>query len=372
MPVKSASVVSFATAVIRALSTYYRFCFTKGISGSRNQPRHNLGIVGRITVRFATVALFALCGCTSVQVWLGWRVRLDKIQIIPPIVVSLPKGPGIAPGQKSPLVVTITEPSGNVLITEGKGHGKIIWADIKVAVTVVTANSKGVIFLPRDPRFSEGKVPHVVITVPSHPDLRAELDIPIRYDHNFSADFSGRTGSNGSDGSNGTDGSNGASGSNDPEHPSAGGNGSDGSDGSDGQNGEPGENAPAVQVRVTLKATDQPLLQVCVSDAQTEEFFLVNPQGGSLTVHAEGGAGGSGGKGGKGGSGGAGGLGSSNGQNGRDGANGRDGWDGSRGSGGPITVSYDPRAKPFLSTIRFHNDSGPAPTYREETIESLW
>jgi hypothetical protein len=39
------------------------------------------------------------------------------------IQASLPKGPGIAPGEKSPLVVVVTEPDGKVLVTEGQGQG---------------------------------------------------------------------------------------------------------------------------------------------------------------------------------------------------------------------------------------------------------
>src|SRR5262249_48337216 len=158
------------------------------------------------------------------QVKLGMKVYLEKIPLTS-IAVSQPKGPGMAPGEKSPLVVTVTEPDGKTLVTEGQGHGKVLWKDLAVTSSVVAVNKKGVVSLPQDPRVSDGKLGHVTITVPSHPDMRTELDIPVRYDHNFSAGFSGSDGSSGSNGSDGMDGSSGSSGSLDPEHPSPGGNG---------------------------------------------------------------------------------------------------------------------------------------------------
>ena len=76
---------------------------------------------------------------------------------------SLPKGPGIAPGEKSPLVVELIGPDGNVFVTEEQGGGKVMWEDLQVATSVVTANQKGVVSLPKDPRVSDGKVAHVTI-----------------------------------------------------------------------------------------------------------------------------------------------------------------------------------------------------------------
>ena len=73
-----------------------------------------------------------------------------------------------------------------------------------VTPSVVTVNQKGVLSLAKDPRNSEGKLPHVTITVPSHPDLRAELDIPLHYDYGFVSNFSGSAGSSGMNGSDGS------------------------------------------------------------------------------------------------------------------------------------------------------------------------
>jgi hypothetical protein len=326
----------------------------------------------RITACMGFIFLLALSACTPVKVKLGWKVYLAKTPVAS-IEASQPKGPGIAPGQKSPLVVVVTQPDGKILKTEGVGKGKVLWKDLNVTATVVTVNKKGVVTLPRDPRISDGKMPHVSITVPSHPDVRAaELDIPTRYDYKFVSNFSGSSGFNGTNGNDGSDGTSGSMGSTDPNNPSPGGNGGDGTDGSNGQDGGSGGDAPPVQIRVTLRAGSHPLLQVGVSAAGHQRFYLVDPQGGSLTVKADGGEGGSGGKGGRGGRGGSGGIGTPNGNSGRDGSSGRDGFNGSAGRGGSITVTYDPQAKPFLTTIHLSNQGGPTPVFKEEPVAALW
>ncbi len=319
----------------------------------------------------ALASLFALSGCTAVKVKLGMRIYLAKASVAS-MQVSLPKGPAIAPGEKLTLVVQFTQPDGKVLVTEGLGKGKVLWSDITVATAVVTADQKGHVTLPRDPRVSDGKVAHVTIAVPSHQDLRAELDIPITYDYNFVSNFSGGSGSDGANGSDGMDGASGSMGSTDPNNPSAGGNGSNGTDGSNGQDGGNGGDAPPVQIRVALRSGAHPLLQMSVSAAGKQRLYLVDPQGGALTVKADGGSGGSGGKGGRGGRGGSGGIGSPSGSNGTDGASGRNGFDGSSGRGGNITVTYDPQAKPFLTAIHLSNRGGPPPVFKEEAVAPLW
>jgi hypothetical protein len=322
-------------------------------------------------VCLTVASLLALNGCASLQVRLGWKVYLDKTPLSS-IKASLPKGPGIAPGEKSPLVVTFTQPDGKVLVTEGKGQGKVMWSDLKVAAGVVTATQKGIVSLPRDPRVSDGKVGHVTITVPSHPDLRADLDIPPRYNYKFTANFPGSGGLSGSDGIDGIDGISGSVGSLDPNNPSPGGDGSNGTDGSNGGDGGPGGDAPPVQISVALRSGSHPLLQVSVEAFGQEKFYLVDPQGGSLTVRADGGSGGSGGKGGRGGRGGFGGIGSPNGRSGSDGSNGREGSDGPPGKGGSITVKIDPQASPFVKAIQLSNRGGPRPVFRQEPVAPLW
>jgi len=319
----------------------------------------------------AAASTLALSGCAPMKVKLGWKVSLDQTPIAS-IQASLPKGPGIAPGEKSPLVVVVTEPDGTVLVTEGQGQGKVMWKDLVVTPSVVTANQKGILSLPGDPRITDGRVAHVAITVPSHPGLRAELDIPLRYNYNFISNFSASSGSSGMNGSDGLSGTSGSMGSMDPDHPSAGGDGSNGTDGSNGQDGGAGGDAPPVEIRVALRPGSHALLQVAVSAAGKQKLYLVDPQGGSLTVKADGGPGGSGGKGGSGGQGGSGGIGTPNGRNGSNGSSGRNGWDGSPGKGGSITVTYDPQAKPFLNAIRFSNHGGSPPVFKEEPVAPLW
>jgi hypothetical protein len=315
--------------------------------------------------------VLALNGCTAVKVKLGMRVYLANTPVAS-MQASLPKGPAIAPGQKLSLVAQFAQPDGKVLLTEGQGQGKVLWSELTVTPSVVTADQKGHVTLPRDPRVSDGKVGHVTITVPSHPDLRAELDIPITYDYKFFANFSGSPGSSGMNGTDGIDGISGSMGSIDPNNPSPGGNGTNGSDGSNGQDGGNGGDAPSVQIRVALRSGAHPLLQVSVSAAGKQRLYLVDPQGGVLTVKADGGAGGSGGQGGRGGRGGSGGMGTPSGSNGSDGASGRNGFSGSPGGGGIITVTYDPQAKPFLAALHLSSQPGPAPVFREEPVAPLW
>ena len=109
-----------------------------------------------------------------------------------------------------------------------------------------------------------------------------------------------------------------------------------------------------------------------ISIREGEGVYLIDPQGGSLSVKADGGAGGSGGRGGRGGRGGSGGMGTPSGQNGRDGSDGRSGSDGPSGRGGSITVTYDPQAKPFLSLIHLSNSNGAKPVFKEEPVAPLW
>jgi hypothetical protein len=315
--------------------------------------------------------LLALGGCSALKEKLGMGVQLDKVPVST-MEASLWKGPGIAPGQKAALVVVFAQPDGKILRTEGKGSGTVMWKDLLVTPTIVTADQKGNISLRHDPRFSDSKVGHVTITAPSHPDLRAELDIPFRYDVAFTSNFSGSSGTDGSSGADGNDGISGSPGSIDPNNPSPGGDGTDGSDGSAGHDGGPGGDAPPVQVRVTFKSETHPMLQISVKAGSHERFYLVDTQGGSLSIKADGGLGGSGGRGGHGGRGGSGGSGIPDGRNGREGLSGHDGFPGSQGRGGRITVTYDPQAKPYLALIHTSSRNGPSPDFVESPVPPLW
>ena len=286
---------------------------------------------------------------------------------------SLPKSPAIAPGQRSPIVVTFTGADGKTWTTQGQGNGKIAWSDLVVTATVVTVNKKGVVSLARDPRVSDGKTGHVTISAPSQPSLHADLDIPLRYNIAFAAHFDGSDGMKGMDGTDGLNGSDGSMGSIDANNPSAGGNGSDGGNGTDGSNGSPGGDGDSVQIWLAVQPGPQPLLQAGVLAAgQKERYYLIDPQGGSLTVTANGGSGGQGGTGGHGGRGGSGGIGIPPGFSGNNGLDGQDGHSGPDGSGGRITVTYDPSAAPYLKTLRLSSQDGPKPVMNEAAVAPLW
>src|ERR1700684_2599987 len=204
------------------------------------------------------IVLLALSGCAAVKVKLGMRVYLAQVQVTS-MQASLLNGPAIAPGEKSPLIVQFTQPDGKILVTEGKGKGKVMWQDLTVTPSVVSANNKGVLTLAHDPRLSDGKTAHVTITVPSHPDLKADLDIPITYDYNFVSNFNGSPGSAGLSGSDGMAGSSGSMGSTDPNNPSPGGDGGNGTNGGDGGDGGNGGNAAPGEICVAPRACAQPL-----------------------------------------------------------------------------------------------------------------
>lgn len=321
-------------------------------------------------------SLLTLNGCSSMQVRLGWKVDLTTIPVAS-LEVRLPNGPSIAPGQKSPLVVRVTRPDGTVLLTEGQGEGKVQWKDLHVTASVVSVNQKGVISLSSDPRISDGKTGHVTVTIPAHPDVRpADLDIPFRYNVKFAANYDGTNGMDGSNGMDGTDGISGTPGSTDPNNPSRGGDGTNGSDGTNGADGSRGGDGANVDVRVALQApansSGHPILQISVAANGKSRFFLVDPQGGSLYISADGGRGGSGGRGGRGGHGGSGGIGSPNGSDGMNGSDGRSGFDGTPGSGGLITVTYEPQVKPYLNAIHLSSWNGPSPVFRQGDVPPLW
>ncbi len=315
-----------------------------------------------------TPLLLLLCGCSGIMIKLGARVDLAKLPVTS-MEASLPQGSAIAPGESSPLVLTFTQPGGKVLTTSGAGKGKVLWRDIAVTPAVVTVNKKGVLNLAHDPRLSDGKTGHVDISVPSHPDLHASLDIPLTYAYPFFSRYAGASGSSGSNGTAGIDGLSGSSGSMDPDNPSAGGNGGNGTNGGDGSDGGDGGDGPNVTVRAALRPGTHPLLQIQVTAAgHHDRYYLVDPQGGSLTVTSTGGAGGSGGKGGSGGRGGSGGLGIPMGSSGSDGSSGHDGSNGRSGSDGAVTVLYDPQVTPFLTAIRASNGA----VFTQTPVAPMW
>ena len=322
------------------------------------------------------LALSPLAGCSSIEVALGLRMRLDKVPVTA-VSATLSPDPGLGPGKSGRLIITATTTDGKPLVTVGAGHGDVLFDSFTLAATTVTVNKKGVVSLPADPRISEGAAPHVLIAVVGHPDVTTDLTIPVRYDVAFVANFAGKPGFKGIDGLNGLSGSSGTDGSNDPSNPSAGGPGGDGTNGEDGRDGDPGQPGEAVHVWLTLKGGDHPLLQARAASKTHTQLFLIDPNGGSLTVNASGGAGGAGGSGGRGGSGGSGGNGFPSGFSGQSGRDGMDGHAGADGAAGTILVSVDSQAQPYLNKLQLVNQGGggvpgPKPEIRVEVVAPLW
>lgn len=285
---------------------------------------------------------------------------------------------GLGPGQSARLIVVATTPDGKQLVTVGPGKGKVLFSSFNLSGILASVTKRGVVSLPDDPRATLGKTPQVHIEAINHPGVTADVEIQVRYDVPFVADFSGAGGQAGSPGSSGSSGTAGTDGSTDPKNPRPGGDGGDGGNGEDGGDGGDGDDGDAVHVWFTLLAGDHPMLQARVrGTANPEKLFLINPAGGSLTVKADGGAGGAGGEPGQGGSGGSGGDGIPKGNDGRKGQPGRAGRNGAPGAAGTITVSVDPLALPFVEKLMLSNvsgsgKSGPSPRYITEPVPPIW
>jgi hypothetical protein len=307
-----------------------------------------------------------------VQIWLA-TMAINGIQM------TLPDGPVMTPGTSLPSVVAATQPTGPVLLTTGRGGGKVSWDNFTFNTSIVTVNGSGIVALPQDPRLSDGMVPQIQVSVVDRPDLTASLSIPVRYDAAFLCDFTGAQGTSGSNGYDGVSGFPGSTGSCDPDNPQAGGNGSDGSSGGNGGDGGPGSPGADLQAWVCLHPGQPTLLEVKVVAQGLTRYYLVDPNGGHLTLKCDGGAGGPGGSGGQGGSGGSGGYGCPSGMSGMNGWSGMSGSDGSGGNGGTITVWVDPLANPFVSTLQFSNKGaspngvdGPPPSIQIGPVPPLW
>ena len=338
----------------------------------------DVALVSRVCLVF--LGLGALGGCASIEVGLGLRMRLDKVPVTA-LSATLSPEPGLAPGKSGRLIVTATTSDAKQLVTVGAGRGKVLFDSFTFTATTVTVNKKGVVSLAADPRVSEGAIPHIQIGVVGHPEVTADLSIPVRYDVAFAGNFAGREGFKGINGLDGLAGSSGSDGSVDISNPSAGpsagGQGGNGTNGEDGRDGDPGQPGEAVHVWMTLKGGDHPMLQVRAASKTHAQLFLIDPNGGSLTVNASGGAGGAGGSGGRGGRGGSGGNGFPPGFSGQDGRDGFDGHAGSDGAAGTIIVSVDSQAQPYLSKLQLINKNGggapgPKPEIRIETVAPIW
>ena len=324
-------------------------------------------------------AAFALGGCEAIMVWTGARMRLDGIPL-QSIAATMPGNGGLAPGAKARLSVVATTADGRTLATTGTGDGKVLLDNYVFEGSLVAVDEDGNVSLPEDPRLTEGRTPHVRIHAVGQATPVADLEIPIRYDIAYSATYAGRSGFDGLPGLDGMDGSDGLAGSNDPNIPSAGGDGGNGSDGGRGQDGDDGGDGPAVQVTIALQpgsADTHPLLRVHATESGADHYFIVDPDGGSLTLVSRGGAAGSGGRGGHGGRAGNGGPGQPSGMSGYAGQDGWAGQDGRPGGAGSVSVAIEPAASRYLDRFHFTNvdgrgGTGPAPVVSVGPVAAPW
>jgi hypothetical protein len=324
----------------------------------------------------AILAAALLAGCGSLGVLVGARTRLDKLPITA-VSAQLAPQPYLTPGKSGRLVLVATGADGKKWTTVGAGRGTVLFDSYTLESTVVKTNSSGGVSLPADPRLSSGKAARVHITVVGHPDIQTDLDVPVKYNAAFTAHFPGASGFDGMSGLDGTAGMDGTMGSIDPANPQPGGNGSNGSDGSSGGDGQAGWPGQTVHLWVTTQPGPTPLIQArALGDRNNEQFFLVDPDGGSLSIDAYGGDGGHGGRGGRGGPGGTGGTGSPNGMSGNAGHDGSDGHDGSTGLPGKIIVTIDPAADIYRDRLHLSTQPGlrkdSGVVFHTEPVPPLW
>ena len=355
-----------------------------GLRGSMRLPavRVQHGMLGLLFV--------LLAGCSPIAEKLGLRVRLDAVSVTAVSAHLTAERDhsvlsALGPGQSAQLVIVAADRDGKQWTTVGAGHGNVAFDNYAITADVVQLSHNGKVSMPADPHASEGRVGHLRIVPLGYPAAVAELDIPARYDLGFVADFSGAEGPNGADGIPGSDGIAGVDGAPATVDPvtgllgtqGPGGAGSSGGNGGAGYDGRDGIPGGKVQVWMKRAPGTPTRLRIKIVGRTKTLFFLVDPNGGSLRILANGGRGGRGGNGGRGGHGGAGGNGFPPGPSGADGIAGFDGRPGANAAAGTITVSVDPDAQPYLACLNLMNrdgagSAGPAPSIKVESVADAW
>jgi hypothetical protein len=284
------------------------------------------------------------------------------------IALSAGEKPVLAPGGEISIGMTATLEDGKEMKTQGLLEGKVKWGNYIVTVTGGTFY-EGTIRINSDPRKIQGYKVSVKCALFKDSTQFKTMDWTLDFVANYTANFDGAAGENGKWADKGATG---RAGSNDSQ--GRGGDGEKGGRGQDGEHGGNGRNGQSVDVYVTAFKTENgtTLLKVyCKSKSlDQEDFFIVNPNGGTVTISARGGQGGQGGHGGDGGGGGSGGNGHERGGNtsegsygvggtggdGGDGGNGGNGGDG--GDGGNITIYLDPSAAAYAGIFKYDTSGG--------------
>ena len=296
------------------------------------------------------VGLFTLSGCAPLAS-LGGLVGVKsslKAKNVTDLSVEIDGDFTICPGGGAPIVITATVDDREELATRATG-GDVGWRNYEIEV-VGGVFREASVFVHPDPRITWGEPAIIRVTPVHHPELATEFEVPVSYGCHYVANFSGSSGQSGQPGTSGASGAYGKSESSSGSYAAPGqdgGDGGHGSHGGDGQSGQDGDDVEVLVDRTTHPRTGAHLVRVLTRSLTTDhvELFVIDPEGGSLTVASRGGNGGSGGTGGFGGSGGTGGTGApaGNGGNGGDGGDGGDGADG--GDGGRVEVLIHPSAK---------------------------
>ena len=370
-----------------ALPLGYRL-LAAALSGLGLRPSMRLPAV-RVQHGMLGLLFVLLAGCSPLAEKLGLRVRLDAVSVTTVSAHLTERDQSVVsalgPGQSAQLVIVASDRDGKQWTTVGAGRGKVAFDNYAITADVVQLSHDGKVSMPADPHASEGRVGHLRIAPLGNPAVVAELDIPPRYDLGFVADFSGADGRNGADGIPGSDGIAGVDAAPATVDPvtgllgarAPGGAGSSGGNGGTGYDGRDGMPGGEVQVWVKRAPGAPTRLRIKVVGSTKTLFFLVDPDGGSLRILANGGRGGRGGSGGRGGHGGAGGDGFPPGPGGADGIAGFDGRPGANAAAGTLTVSVDPDAQPYLACLNFTNRdgagvAGPAPFIKVESVADAW
>src|SRR5258708_28746852 len=78
-----------------------------------------------------------LSGCTSIELALGLRTRLDSVPVSS-LSASLSPGPALEPGQSACLIIVATTTDGKQLLTVGAGHGEVLFDSFDFSASLVT------------------------------------------------------------------------------------------------------------------------------------------------------------------------------------------------------------------------------------------
>lgn len=258
------------------------------------------------------------------------------------------------PGGNVPIRVDATLSNGFKLSTKEMGGGRTPWDNYKVEVGTGGTFNNGKVEIIDDARKIVNHKVELTVSSVYQPTLTSKLELPMRYDIDYTARCNGKTEKvnafqlNGKTGQNGYEGKSGGT-------TMPGGNGTNGTSGQDGLDGTHGTNGETVEAYIELYS--DPILKKDVLRAkvkslttQTEKYYIVDPEKGGLIIDASGADGIDGGNGGHGGNGGKGGVGSSWGLagNGGNGGNGGDGGNG--GNGGTVSLHVDTKAQKYLNT----------------------